>query len=239
MNSSHSHSDVNLLKQELPLPTIIVNFKAYASAVHDKAVALAKICEEVANETGASIAIAVNALDLKEVIEAVSIPVFAQHTDSCGFGSRTGQIVPEQLKMIGCFGTLLNHAERPLSDEVLMDSIYCAKRAGLYTIVCANNPAKGEHYIKCDPDLIAVEPPDLIGGDVSVCDTDPEVIDDAVSRIGIGKVLIGAGVKDKEDVSVALQRGASGVLLASGVTKAEDPKAVLLNLVAGLSVQNK
>jgi len=55
-----------------------------------------------------------------------------------------------------------------------------------------------------------------------------------VDLIGENKVLVGAGVKDKDDVSIALALGASGVLLASGVTKASDPYSSLLDLASGL-----
>jgi triosephosphate isomerase len=47
-------------------------------------------------------------------------------------------------------------------------------------------------------------------------------------------VLCGAGVKNGVDVAKALGLGTDGVLLASGVTKAKDKKAVLLDLVSGL-----
>jgi triosephosphate isomerase len=46
-------------------------------------------------------------------------------------------------------------------------------------------------------------------------------------------VLCGAGVKTGDDVSAALRLGAEGVLLASGVTKAADPAAVLQDLLDG------
>ena len=53
---------------------IIVNFKTYESAVGENAISLAKIHEVIAKETGANIGVAVNALDLEKVIEAVEIP---------------------------------------------------------------------------------------------------------------------------------------------------------------------
>ena len=48
-------------------------------------------------------------------------------------------------------------------------------------------------------------------------------------------VLCGAGVKTRADVEKAMELGAAGILLASGVVKAEDPGAVLTELVRGLS----
>ena len=48
------------------------------------------------------------------------------------------------------------------------------------------------------------------------------------------RVLCGAGVKNGTDVATALDLGAEGVLLASGVTKASDVDAVLKDLIAYL-----
>ncbi len=219
----------------MDLPTIIVNFKIYEQAVGEQAVELAKIHERVAKETGASIAVAVNALDLEKVIQAVDIPVFAQHIDPVSYGSGTGKILPEHVKAMGAYGTLLNHAEYQVGDGHLKDGIAKCKELGLFTVVCVNTPEKGKQIAEdYDPDLIAVEPPDLIGGDVSVSKADPKIIEDSVGLLGEGKVLVGAGIKNGEDVKIALSLGASGVLLASGVTKADDPYSVLADLAAGL-----
>jgi triosephosphate isomerase len=45
-------------------------------------------------------------------------------------------------------------------------------------------------------------------------------------------VLCGAGVKTGKDVRRALELGAKGVLLASGVVKAKDPRKALQDLVS-------
>ena len=218
----------------MKLPVIIVNFKIYEQAVGDSALRLAKIHEQVAKETGASIGIAVSAIDLAAVSDAVSIPVFAQHLDPIGYGSGTGKIPPSLVKEVGAYGTLLNHAEYQIEDIVLQKSIDMAKMNDLFTVVCANTPEKGAEIMKYLPDLIAVEPPELIGGDVSVSKADPSIIEKAVKLIGKNRVLVGAGIKNGEDVKIALELGASGVLLASGVTKAADPYSVLMDLVSGL-----
>lgn len=214
---------------------IITNFKTYESATGQAAVDLAKIHEEVAKETGAEIMVAVQAVDLWRVCQAVNIPVYAQHIDPVEYGSSTGHILPEAVKKAGAVGTLLNHSERRLERSVLEASIKRAKEVGLKVIVCAKDPEEGASFLEFEPDLIAVEPPELIGGDISVSTAKPEIIEDAAKLIGKDKLLVGAGVKNGEDVKIALKLGARGVLLASGVTKAEDPKAVLMNLIKGLN----
>jgi len=216
------------------LPTIITNFKTYESATGENALNLAKIHEKVASETGVSMAVCCQAVDLRMVAEAVSIPVFAEHFDPVSYGSNTGKSMPEALKAAGAYGSLLNHSENRMRLDYIEEAVQIAKKLELYTVICANTPESGKAMSAFNPDLIAVEPPELIGGDISVSSAQPEIISDAVSMIGEGKVLVGAGIKNGEDVRKALELGASGVLLASGVTKAEDPEAVLRDLASGV-----
>ncbi|QQR83448.1 triose-phosphate isomerase [Candidatus Peregrinibacteria bacterium] len=213
---------------------IVTNFKTYESATAEAALSLAKIHAEVAQQTGATIQIAVQALDLSEIAQSVSIPVWIQHIDPVDYGSSTGHILPEAAKAHGAVGTILNHSERRLERGVIKATIERAKEVGLAVILCAETPEEGASFLEFDPDFIAIEPPELIGGEVSVSTAQPEIIINAAKLIGSEKLLVGAGVKNGEDVRIAKKLGAKGVLLASGVTKAVDPKAVLLDLASGL-----
>lgn len=225
----------------MKLPVIITNFKAYVSAIGQNALDLARLHQKVMEDAGVSMAVAVQPTDLFRVASSVSIPVLAQHVDPILYGAHTGHISPHAVAAAGAFGTLLNHSERRIehSDGTvdshrLKFSIDSAKAAGLFVIVCAANPEEGRVVAHLGADLVAVEPPGLIGGDISVSTAQPEVVKGAVQLIGSGKTLVGAGVKTAEDVRVALELGASGVLLASGVTKADDPEAVLRDLASGV-----
>lgn len=219
-------------------PLILTNYKNYPSAVGANAHELTKAHIQAMNDTGKTFAVAVSALDLRDICREFGddIPIFAQHVDTAGYGSTTGKIVPEEVKKMGAFGTILNHSEcRAVDRETLGEQIAAAKAAGLFVIVCAENDKEGAEIMQhFQPDLIAVEPPELIGGDISVSTAQPELISESVKKIGAGKVLVGAGVKTGEDVRIAVELGAMGVLLASGVTKAENPKEVLLDLVSQL-----
>ncbi len=223
---------------KIRLPLILINFKTYKSATGGNAVKLAKICENVANDTKSSIAIAVQAADIYRVSQAVSIPVFAQHIDNIDYGKNTGRILAFDAKENGAIGTLLNHSERRLRLDVLEQSIKMAKKAGLFTIVCANDPIVGKAVSAFSCDMVAVEPPELIGTGISVSKAKPQVVTDSVHSI-CGKktcsmVLVGAGVMNGEDVRKSLELGASGVLVASGVTKADNPQKEIMDLVKGL-----
>ena len=105
-------------------------------------------------------------------------------------------------------------------------AINIAKRLGLITIVCANDNIVGAAVAKLNPDYVAVEPPELIGTGISVSTARPEIVINSVKMIKEVnpniKVLVGAGISNKEDVKKALEYGAEGVLLSSAVTKANN-----------------
>ncbi len=222
------------MKFYMNLPIVIVNFKTYPGAGGEGALVLAKMHAKVAREKGVSIAVAVQAVDLRMIASEVDIPVLAQHFDFADEGPFTGHITPHALKAAGAFGSLLNHSEKRLSLDDIEESLDLARSMGLFTVACADTAYTGGALAALNPDLVAVEPPELIGGDVSVCTANPQLISDAVNMIGKGRVLVGAGVKTKEDVQAALYYGASGVLVASGITRALDPEKALHDLVDGL-----
>ncbi|HEC87186.1 MAG TPA: triose-phosphate isomerase [Thermoplasmatales archaeon] len=222
----------------LRTPVIVVNVKTYAEATGDKALELAKLMDEVANETGVSMAIAVQASDIYMVSQAVSIPVFAEHIDPIKPGSHTGWTLPEGVKYAGAVGTLINHSEHRLQLADIDLCITRAKELNLDQIVCSNNIATSKAIAALNPNFVAVEPPELIGGDISVTKANPEIVSGTVEAVrDINKdikILCGAGVKNGNDVKKALELGADGVLLASGVVKSEDKKKVLLDLAGGI-----
>jgi triosephosphate isomerase len=218
-------------------PAIVVNFKTYLEASGPNALALAKLCAQVSSETGASIVVAPPMFDLAIVASSVKIPVFAQHLDSVASGSSTGHVTVENAKASGAAGTLVNHSERRIKIAEIHDIIDRSRAAGLATIVCTNNLAVSKACAAMEPDFVAIEPPELIGGDVSVTTANPMIVADTVRAIrGISRnvgVLCGAGVKNGRDVAKAIELGTDGVLLASGIVKAKDRKVVLLDLVSG------
>lgn len=222
----------------VPKPLIAVNFKTYNEASGQNALALARVCSEVAAERRASIVVAPPVMDLALVASSVTIPVFAQHLDSVPSGSTTGHATVENAKASGAKGTLINHSERRLKIAEIHELIDRSRAAGLVTIVCTNNLAVSKACAAMEPDFVAIEPPELIGGEVSVTTANPKIVADTVRAIkGISAevgVLCGAGVKNGRDVATALELGTDGVLLASGVVKAKDRRAVLLDLVSGL-----
>lgn len=221
-------------------PAIVVNFKTYIESSGKQALILARLCEQVAKETGAHIAVAPPLPDLALVASSVDIPVYAQHADEVRPGNTTGHVTLENIRSSGAVGTLLNHSERRIKVAEIHDLIGLARSLHLATIVCTNNPGVSVACAAMGPDAVAVEPPELIGGDISVTTANPGIVSETVRAIRSVRpevaVLCGAGVKNGCDVSKAVELGADGVLLASGVVKAKDRKAVLLDLASGLGL---
>jgi triosephosphate isomerase (TIM) len=222
----------------LRTPAIVLNVKTYTESTGLNAVELAKLMERISKETNVSMAIAVQACDITRCAETVDLPVYAQHIDPIKPGSSTGWTLPEAVKSAGAIGTLVNHSEHRLILADIDTCIMRAKDLGLDTLVCTNNVATSKAVATFSPALLAVEPPELIGGDISVTTADPGIVSTTVQAVrGINKtvkILCGAGVKNGRDVAKALELGADGVLLASGVVKAKNKEEVLRDLAAGI-----
>jgi triosephosphate isomerase len=221
------------------LPLILVNFKTYLEALGENAIKLAKICESVSKEYKANIAIAPQFFDLSNIVKKVRIPVLAQHIDPIEKnGMHTGNILAENLKKIGVVGTLISHSERRLKLKEIEKCIEVAKKFDLISIVCSEDPKKSRKIAKFNPDFIAIEPPELIGTGISVSKAKPEIITKSIKKIHDVnpkvKVLCGAGITTGEDVERALKLGTVGILVASGVVKAKNPKKVLIEFAKAI-----
>jgi len=223
---------------KIETPLIVLNEKAYAESMGEKGFELAEMCEEIAVEKGVNIAICPQQVELALIASLVNIPCFAQHVDAVDPGSHTGFTTLESVKEAGARGSLVNHSEHRLKIAEIDFIIKKAASLNLLTIVCTNNITVSKAVAELKPYAIAVEPPELIGTGQAVSKVDPGIVENTVKEVKQvdegSVVLCGAGVTNGEDVRAAIELGADGVLLASGVVKAKDPKAALRDLVSGL-----
>ena len=219
-------------------PIICVNFKIHPHAYGEEAEKLAMIMAKVSKEFGVKLVAAVSAFDLSPIVSKVDgLEVWSQHLDAIDVGSHTGLLQPKNAYYHGAKGTLLNHAENQIPLEQIEKTLNLIPD-GMVTCVCAADVEQARAIAAFGPDMIAVEPPELIGGDISVTTADPEIIKNTVLAVKSVNpkvdVLTGAGVKNGADVKMAIKLGTIGVLLASGVTKSEDPESVLRDLCSSL-----
>lgn len=216
-------------------PTIVVNFKVYAEAEGPRALTLAKTCQKVSKESGVQIAVCPPMIGLALIARSMDIPVYSQNVDPLKPGSGTGFVTPSMLHSTDVKGTLVNHSEHRQPLESVGTCIEMCKYLSLDVCACAESAEEAGKIAGFAPQMIAVEPPELIGGDVSVTTANPRIVSDTVDAVHSVNpdvaVLCGAGVETGEDVRAALDLGARGVLLASGVVKSRDPEAALRDLI--------
>jgi triosephosphate isomerase len=224
------------MKQITRTPIVILNFKTYLESTGKRALELAKISGEVAEETGINVAVSPQHADVWQIAKEVEIPVFAQHVDPVDAGGHTGSILLESMMEAGASGTLINHSEQRMKLADIDAVVKKVKDNDMVSVVCTNNVETSAAAATLKPNFVAIEPPELIGSGIPVSKAEPEVVEgtvDVIHQINPDvKVLCGAGISTGEDMRAALDLGAEGVLLASGIILADDPKAALLDLVS-------
>ena len=223
-------------QQSLKTPLVLVNLKCYNESIGNGAHRIARAAREVMDESGVTIALAPLYIDIHPINHHYDIPVFAQHVDPVEPGAHTGRMPLAAIKSAGAIGSLVNHSEYRLNIADIEKNVSALKSAGLLSCVCSNNVATTAALAALGPDYVAIEPPELIGGKISVSEANPDIITgsvDIVRKINPAvKVLTGAGIHSGKCVKTAVELGTDGVLLASSVVKAEDPAAVLRDLVS-------
>jgi triosephosphate isomerase (TIM) len=184
-----------------------------------------------------AVAIAPATPDLSRVASSVTIPVLAQHVDALDAGPHTGFVPVAAAEQSGAWGSLVNHSEHPLPEARTFDTARRLSALGLTAVVCARDVPAARRLAAIQPPYLAVEPPELIGGDRSVSTAEPEIVAGTVAAVRAVSpttiVLCGAGVRDRRDVTRACELGSEGVLVSSAVTRAPDVRAAIAELLAG------
>ena len=202
----------------------VINFKTYKKG--EDVLKLAKIAVKVDRK----IIVGVQAPYLKEVALGTKLRVYAEHVDYFEPGRNTGFLLPEDVKAAGAVGTFLNHSEHKLEFEVLKKTVARCKKVGLKVIVFASSLQEAKKIEKLKPDYLAYEPAELVGGNVSVSTAKPDAVKKIASSLKM-PFLVGAGIKARKDVETSLKLGASGIAVASGITKARNPGKEIRDLM--------
>lgn len=219
-------------------PIVILNYKTYLESSGENALELARALKSASEESGITMVAAPQAADIYRIQDQISLPIFAQHIDPITPGGHTGSNLIETLIEAGISGSLINHSENRMKLADIDEVIQLCKQNDIESCVCTNNIATSKAIATFSPDAVAVEPPELIGTGIPVSQAQPEVVEDSVKGVkSINKkikVLCGAGISTGDDMKAAMDLGADGVLLASGIVKAENPKEALFDLVSKL-----
>ena len=217
-------------------PIVILNYKTYLESSGANALKLAHDLESAASESGITMVAAPQAADIYRISQEASLPIFAQHIDPITPGGHTGSNLIDTLIEAGVSGSLINHSEQRMKLADIDEVVKMCKANDIESCVCTNNIETSKAVATLAPTAVAVEPPELIGTGIPVSQANPEIVENTVEEIHkINKdviVLCGAGISTGEDLKAALELGSQGVLLASGIIKADDQKQALLDLVS-------
>ncbi len=225
------------------MKSIIINYKAYKEGI-DKGLSIAMAANEAAEKTGVEIITAPQFTLLKEISKITK--TIAQGVEGVEPGPFTAHITWYEIKKSGAAGTLINHSEKrfahsksgQLNYGALQKAIELCKQNLLETYVCVRNLQEAKKVTDMNPTAIAYEPPELIGGNVSVSTAKTEIVKEfceLVKSSSNSKPLIGAGIKTAEDVKSSVKLGSEGILVASGVIKTNNFKKAINELVKPLA----
>ena len=207
-------------------PIIIVNLKTYKQGG-----AVVKLAKQI-SKVDKKIIIGVQASDILEVVGAVKNPVYVQHVDYQEVGRNTGYVLPEAVKVDGAKGVFLNHSEHRLRIDVIKKTVKRCKGLKLKTAIFAKDLKQAKEIKKLKPDYLIIEPPELVGGKVSVSKAKPKLIEEIGKKLKYDFV-VGAGIKTNEDLKIAMKLGAKGIAISSAITKAKNPAKKLKELISG------
>jgi triosephosphate isomerase len=214
---------------------LIINFKNYEEISADRAIRLGETARKVAEKIQVEIILAPPHPVLALIAKEVEIPVICQHVDDEKMGPSTGFTVPEIAKSYGAIGSLINHSEHRIEMNSIASLVKRLRRLGMVSIVCAQEPQEVVEISTFEPDFIAIEPPELIGSGKAVSKENPTVITKSIEGAGSrSRIICGAGISDKEDVSKAIELGSQGILVASGVIKATSWDKKITELASGM-----
>lgn len=215
-------------------PFFEIGPKAYLYG--EEMLALAKAIDAVAIKYDVDIIVTPQYTDIRLLAENTErILIFAQHMDCLPVGRGLGSVLPEAVKAAGAVGVMLNHAEKPLTQGILQQTICRADEIGLGTIVCADSVEEVAAVAKMGPNLIVAEPTELIGtGQVSNMDYVKQTIE-AVRAINPDiMILQGAGISNGQDVYNVIKAGAQATGSTSGIIEAAEPAAMTEEMIAAL-----
>ncbi len=214
---------------------LIINFKNYEEISGERAVKLAIAAQAVAKKLKVEIVVAPPQPALAMVAKSVRMPLICQHVDNEKVGSSTGFLIPEIAKSYGAVGSLINHSEHRIEMKHIARLVERLRGLRMTSIVCAREPWEVMEVSVFKPDFIAIEPPELIGTGRAVSKENPAIITKSIEAAGSrSKVICGAGITCRDDVAKAMELGSHGILVASGVIKANSWAGKIAELAAGM-----
>ena len=214
----------------------VINLKAYKQSTKKNFISLIKIIKKFEKDLikkKVVVIICPNHFEINELNKKFSsknIWFFSQSCDEFDFGAYTGKIPIHFLSEYKIRGTLINHSENKISFDKIKTTIEKAKKMKIKTIICCSTFNEFKKIEKLKPNFIAYEPKNLIGGDISVSTSKPQIIQKITNYSNVD-ILVGAGVKTKEDIEKSIKLKAKGILASSGIVLAKNKSKTIKDFI--------
>lgn len=219
------------MKVKITPPFFEIGVKNYMYG--DQVLELAKSADAAAKKYNIDVIFIAPYVDIRRVAENTDrLIVFAPYMDTLRPGRGIADVLPESIKAAGAQGVVLNHCERPMTLSAIRETIARANELDLVSFVCADTIAESRAIAQLRPDIINPEPTELIGtgatSDMSYVLDSIQAIKEICPDIMVEQA---AGISSGEQVYQTIALGAEAVGAASGIMKAEDPHAMVDEMI--------
>ena len=175
------------------------------------------------------------AVEIRRVRENTkNLIVLAPYMDTLRPGRGMADVLPEGLKAAGAQGVVINHCEKPMSLPQMKATIDRARELDFLVFACADTLDEAKAIANLHPDIINPEPSEIIGGGNGV--SPMAYVRDSIRVIKEidPKIMVeqAAGITNGQQVYDFIMAGSEAAGAASGIMNAEDPIAMIDEMIA-------
>ncbi len=221
------------MKPKIRTPFFELGVKNYVYG--DTVLEYALAAERAAEKYDIDVLMTCPVVDIRRVRENTErLIIFAPYMDTLRPGRGQADILPESIRAAGAQGVIVNHCEKPMSLPQIRATIERARELDMLVFACADSVAEAKAVAQLHPDILNPEPSELIGntdGKVSDMSYVREVTQ-AIREI-YDDILVeqAAGITNGQQIYEFLMAGSEGAGAASGVCRADDPVAMIDEMV--------
>lgn len=221
------------MKPTIRTPYFEIGTKNYIYG--DKVLEYAKAADAAAEKYDIDVLFIVPAVEIRRITENTKhLIVLAPYMDTLRPGRGMADILPEALKAAGAKGVVINHCEKPMSLPQMKATIERARELDFLVFACADTLDEAKAIAQLHPDIINPEPSEIIGGGNGVSPMDYvkdsiKVIKDIYPDILVEQA---AGITNGQQVYDFIMAGSEAAGAASGIMNADDPIAMIDEMIA-------
>ena len=221
------------MKRKIRTPYFEIGTKHYIWG--DTVLAYAKAADEAARKYDIDVLFITPAVEIRRVAENTeNLIVLAPYMDTLRPGRGMADILPEALKAAGAKGVVINHCEKPMSLPQMKKTIDRARELDFLVFACADTLEEAKAIAQLHPDIINPEPSAIIGGGNGVSPMD--YVKDSIRVIKeiYPDILVeqAAGITNGDQVYDFIMAGSEAAGAASGIMNADDPIAMIDEMIA-------